>query len=171
MSTWYQYKVKAIADDQTAVGKFFHLDPKEDVRIDDFEFSFGQKNGPGLYLEKLMKQNPDLIFLVEQQIECNYIALWIERFDKNTSKFQHIFIEKYDYDDYEVNKSLLEKYAIEFPNLMAQHEKSNRPLDWKYFFNDFNKCALMLSQADMYQQMISPISEEEIEFDNAELVE
>src|SRR5271154_378099 len=92
MSVWYHYDVEAIAVDKRAVAKFFNLDPETDVRIENFKFSFGQKNGAGLRLGKIVQQNPDIIFLVSESIESDTVNQWIERFDKIPNEHQRIFL-------------------------------------------------------------------------------
>ena len=143
MSIWFQYSVTAIGD-RVAIGNFFKLDPKEDIHgIEDFEFSFGQKNVPGLRLQKLVVQNPELIFLTK--VSSDYDVVWyIEKFDVATDKVKHIFIERSPFDiecgGHEVNKLLLEEYSKQFHYLMDQH-KNGRPYEWRsFFFNIERTC-------------------------------
>ena len=164
MSTWYQYHIEVIAKNKEAVAKFFNLDPKDDVRVDHFEFSFGQKNGPGLRLGKIIEQNPDLIFLVKQSVEVDSVSLWVERADAINKKSQRILIE--DSGEYvvEINKKLLDMYAAKFPSLPAKHlarEKGFEEFRWSYLFYDFEKTAEMLAHANEYEEMVSPMDEDD----------
>ena len=126
MSTWYQHKITVLGN-QESIGKFFNLDPKEDIHyIDSFEFLFGQKNVPGLRLGKLIEQNPNLIFLVDTTVECYSYSLWIERFDIATSTHKCINVENWNehYTPagiYEYNKLLLEEYSKKYPTLSVKH--------------------------------------------------
>lgn len=168
MSIWFQHTVTALGD-RAAIGKFFNLDPEKDIHyIDSFTFSFGQKNVPGLRLGKLIEQNKNLIFLIEQSSDYDTVW-WLERFVGDTH--QHIQIGRFAHAEYggnQINKLILEKYAEKFPYLMAKHEAGTRAFDWKHFFNDFDTAAAMLSQADQYKEM-TPYAKADLEFDNQEL--
>lgn len=170
MSVWYHIDVTAIAANKTAVAKFFNLnDSWEDVRNDHFEFSFGGKNAPGLTLPKIIEQNPDLIFLVNQQIECDTSQWLLMRFDKVSGKHQHIFIQDSGTWNNQINKRILEEYTKENPTLPEKHwshQKGFEEFRWKMFFNDFDKCAAILNQADQYEEMTAPVSKIDIEMDN-----
>jgi hypothetical protein len=90
MSIWYQHEVHAIAKDRAAVAKFFKLDDSnQDVRTDMFEFSYGGKNAPSLMLRKIVQENPDIIFLVKESIECDTVEWFVTRFsvEKNEQQF------------------------------------------------------------------------------------
>jgi hypothetical protein len=170
---WAQYDIKALGD-RKAIGKFFSLDPEKDIHyIDSFEFSFGQKNIPGLRLGKLIEQNPDLIFLARQSTDYDVVYA-LERFDQANNKLQRIFIERSAYGEYggnQLNKKLIEEYAQHFPYLMDKIKDGSRTYDWSYFFNDFGKAADILSRADDYKEMTDPAIEANLEFDNALLEE
>src|SRR5271154_334384 len=109
MSVWYQLNVTAIAADKAAVAKFFNLkDSWEDVRTDSFEFSFGGKNAPSLTLKKIVQQNPDLIFLVEQQVEVDTVEWFITRFDTVSNEQQFFWIQNFGSVVNAVSKKVLE---------------------------------------------------------------
>jgi hypothetical protein len=175
MSVWYQCNVTAIAADKTAVAKFFNLqDSWEEVRTDMFDFSFGGKNAPGLTFWKIAKQNPDLIFLVEQQIECDTVQWFLMRFDASSDTQQSVFIQDSGSYNNEINKKIWEDFTKEHANLPADHwyfKKGNDKHRWRGFFNDFKKSALILNQADQYQEMSPTCFEADLDFDNSPLVE
>lgn len=158
MSIWYQYKIEAIAPTDTteAVANFFDLTPKEDVRIDRFSFSFGNKNGPGLRLGKIVAQNPDLIFLVEEQIECDTVSNWLERFDKNTNEHQYVFLYTDGIVTRSINKKVLEEYEKELSGLPEKHiakKKGFEKFRWNMFFS-YNRANRMLANAKEYKETI-----------------
>jgi hypothetical protein len=172
MSIWYQYDITAVGD-RKAIGKFFNLDPEKDIHyIDSFEFSFGQKNIPGLRLGKLIEQNPDLLFIVKHSTD--YDITWsIERFDQATLQHQHVTVEyiRHDMDALgKINSLLLEEYSKVFPYLMDKHQSGERPYEWKWFFNDYTRTAAILSQASKYEKMDMLIPAD-VEFDNQPLAE
>jgi hypothetical protein len=159
MSIWYQLHVTAIAENKTAVAKFFNLDPETDVRTDSFEFSFGQKNGPGMRLGKIVEQNPDIIFLVKQSVECDTVQYWIERFDAAADQHQFILIQDFGDVENKVNKKIVDKYERKLPGLAIKHlndQKGYEGFRWSQYFNDFNKAATMLKQAEDYMEMVNP---------------
>lgn len=170
MSIWYQHDIKVLGD-RKAIGRFFNLDPEKDIHyIDTFEFSFGQKNAPGLRLGKLIEQSPDLIFLVKSSTDYNsYLSL--QRFNENQidDGFQNILIMSTNYDpiNVQVSKLLYEEYSKRFPYLLDQH-KTGRPMEWKLFFNDYQKAIDILNHTDDYKEMIAPfpLGEPDLEFDN-----
>lgn len=177
MSVWYQLNVTAIAADKTAVAKFFNLkDSWEEVRTDAFEFSFGGKNAPGLTFRNITKQNPDLIFLVEQQVECDTVQWFLMRYDVASGKDQVIFVQDSGEYNNEVNKKIWEDFTKAHADLPADHwyfkkDRKNDKHRWRQVFGDFDKSALMLSQADQYQEMLPFHFEGDLDFDNAPLVE
>lgn len=163
MSIWYHYDVEVMGK-REALAKFLNLE-LDDVRIENFKFSFGQKNGPGLRLGKLVVQNPNLIFLVKESVEVDSVAWWIERFDKSSQKVQRVHIE--DSGEYivEINKKILEAYTKEYPTLPAKHLANERGFEgfrWSMFF-DFETAENMLNQADQYEEMVSPMDNGELE--------
>lgn len=170
MSVWYHINVHVIAENKTAVAKFFNLnDSWEDVRNDHFEFSFGGKNAPGLTLHKIVEQNPDLIFLVNQSIEVDTNQWFLMRFDAVSGKHQNIFIQDMGEWNNEINKKILEEYTKENPKLVEKHlseEKGFEQFRWNSFFYDFNKCAYMLNRADQYKDMTTPSVKADLEWDS-----
>jgi len=174
MSIWYHLDVTAISADKAAVAKFFHLrDSWEDVRTEMFEFSFGGRNAPGLTLHKIMEQNPDLIFLIKQEIEVDTEQWFLMRFDAATGTQQSVFIQDSGEWNNEINKKISEDFAKENPSLPADHwlyKRGNEKHRWKGFFGDFNKSATILSQASQYKEMLPHHFEVDLEFDNTPLV-
>jgi hypothetical protein len=164
MSVWYDYKITAFGHPND-IAKFFDLDPGDAHFTESFDFSFGHKSGPGIRYEKIVKKNHNLVFLVQQSVECNPPTLWIEKYDPASNEFQRILIE----DNQEINKRMLAEYEKQFPYLMEQH-KNGRPYDWNLFCH---RAPLKeyLRYFDSFQQMICPISEDDIEFDNSEVVD
>lgn len=164
MSVWHHHDVSVLSRGREDIARFFNLDPKEDVRIDCFEFSFGQKNGPGMRLGKIVEQNPELIFLVKQTIEIDAEVWWIERFDQINKKHQYILIQKFGYMENEINKKILEKYTEWCPSLPEKHFVKLKGFEcfrWKSFFNDFDKVAEMLNNEDQYKEMSTVFSNED----------
>lgn len=156
MSIWYQYEVEAMSGDFIAVAKFFNLDPAENVRINNFTFSFGMKNGPGLRLQKLQAAHPDLIFLVEERIECDTVSYWLDKFNKSTDKFQHIYLYTDGPATRRISKKALEEYSKELPSLPAKHiarQKGFEEFRWSMFIS-FERASRMLNQADEYKEMV-----------------
>ncbi len=160
MSIWYHLDVTAIAENKTAVAKFFNLkDSWDEVRTDCFEFSFGGKNAPSLHLYTIMEQNPDLIFLIKQSIECDTVQWFLMRFDKESGKQQRILIQDFGCAIQQINKKVLEEYTKEFPTLPEKHlsfEPGFEEFRWRMFLNDFSKAASMLNRAAEYEEMVVP---------------
>lgn len=156
MSIWYQYDVEAMGD-RNAIGKFFNIDPEKDVHyIDRFEFSFGQKNGPGLRLNKIIELNSDLVFLVTQHIECDTVSYWLDRFDKSTDTFQHVYLYTDGPGTRKISKKALEEYTKELPSLPAKHiarQKGFEEFRWSMFIG-LERATRMLAQADEYKEMV-----------------
>lgn len=159
MSIWYQLNVTAMAANKTAVAKFFNLDDSwEDVRTDTFEFSFGGKNAPSITIRKLMEQNPDLIFLINQNIECDTRQWFLMRFDQTTAEQQVIRIQDFGSFENKISKKILEEYTKEFPNLPVKHlegQKGFEDFRWTMFFN-FEKAADFLKHSQDYKEMVNP---------------
>lgn len=156
MSVWYQHDVMAFGNRQ-AIGKFFNLDPKDDVHaIEWFEFTFGQKNVPGLRLGKIIEQNPDLIFLVKESVEAS-VSWWIERYNASNDKIDDIYLYTDGYATRKINKKILEEYEKEYSGLSAKHiakQKGYEEFRWSMFFN-FERAARMLANADQYKELVS----------------
>jgi hypothetical protein len=163
MSVWYHYNVRAIGVDRRAVANFFSL-PKEDVYSDDFELSFGGKNGACLPLHSLIKDHPDIIWLVEQQIETETYNYWIERYDNIVGEHQRIMIESSGFSSHDINKRLMEEYDQAFPGLVAKHvagEKGYETFRWSYFFSNFGAAAAKLRRAADYEEMVTLITNDD----------
>lgn len=160
MSIWYQLEVTAIAKDKSAVAKFFGLDNDyKDVRTDRFQFSFGGKNGPSLRLAKLVEQNPDLIFLVKQEIECDTVEWLITRWNINSNQQQFLLIQDFGPVSNKISKKVLEEYHKEFGETTIKHLNGERGFEdfrWESFFGDFDQSAEMLNHAEDYKEMINP---------------
>jgi hypothetical protein len=175
MSIWYQLNVTAIAADKTAVAKFFNLnDTWEEVRTDSFEFSFGGKNAPGLTFWKIAKQNPDLIFLVEQQIEVDTVQWFLMRWDQASGTQQTVFVQDSGEWNNSINKKIWEDFKKANPSLPPdnwQFKNGNEKHRWRMFFGDFNRSAMILSQASQYEEMTPSAFEADVDFDNAPLDE
>lgn len=160
MSIWYQCNVTAFAANKTAVAKFFNLDDSyDDVRTDSFQFSFDGKNGSSLRLAKIIEKNPDLIFLVNTNIEYDTEQYSILRFDELLKETQYIRIQDFGSAENKVNKKILEAYEKELPGLPLKHLNGQAGYEgfrWKMFLNDFNKAAVMLRQYSDYKEMVNP---------------
>lgn len=154
MSMWVGHDITAYGDRQ-AIGKFFNLDPEQDIHyIDHFDFSFGQKNVPGLRLGKLIEQNPDLMFLIKQRTD--YDVTWIvERFNKLLDKREYVVVmmENFEFDGIKFNKLLLDKYNEEFPFFIEKHKMRTVQYDWTRYFN-FEKISEVLNNSVKYSEMI-----------------
>jgi hypothetical protein len=159
MSIWYQLNVTAMSANGAAVAKFFNLDNSmSDVRTDTFEFSFGGKNAPSLTLRKIMEQNPDLIFLINQNIECDTRQWFLMRFDPATAEQQMIRIQDFGAAENKLNKKILEEYTKELPTLPVKHlegQKGFEDFRWTMFFN-FEKADAMLKHSQDYKEMVNP---------------
>lgn len=161
MSIWYQYKVNVLAVDKAATARFFNLDPENDVRGygDSFEFSFGGKNGPPIRLGKIVEQNPEMIFLVEESVEVDTVSVWLERFDKIPNEHQRIFLYTTGMATTKINKGILDLYTQEFPTLPAKHFNGERGFEevrWSMFFNDFGKAATLLRRHKEFEELVNP---------------
>jgi len=171
MSIWYQHTVTCLAPNSEAIAKFLNLSSQEDVRSDRFTFSFGAKNGPGLRLSKVVEQNPDLIFLVKENIEIETVNWWIDRFDKETNTYQHIFLYTTGAVMTEVNKKILQEYKIAFPGLAEKHiakEEGYLGFRWDMFFN-YPSAADKLSRFYTYSEMLDieyHLEDCDLSFDN-----
>lgn len=166
MSIWYQLNVTCIAKNRAAVAKFFGLrDSHEDIRTDMFEFSFGGKNGPSLRLASIVEQNPDIIFLVKEQIECDTVHYFLIRAGKEPNNQQFINIQDSGHVNYCVNKKLLNVYQKAMPELTKKHIENMESFRWIYILSDFEKSATMLDQADQYEEMFIVSTKADIDFD------
>lgn len=160
MSIWYDLDVKAIAKDKTAVAKFFNLDDDyKDVRTDRFEFSFGGKNAPSLTLRKVVQQNPDLVFLVKQSIECDTVEWFITNFDVSKNEQQLILIQDFGSVTNKVSKKLLEEYHEKYPRWLNNHlegKKGQENFLWDSFITDFDRAVGMLNHSEEYKERVNP---------------
>ncbi len=163
MSIWYQHEVHAIAKDRAAVAKFFKLeDSNQDVRTDMFEFSYGGKNAPSLMLRKIVQENPDIIFLVKESVECDTVGWFITRFDVKTNQQQFFWIQDFGSVTNKISKKVLEEYHKSSPTLVEKHLNHQRGFEnfrWEMHFNDFDKVADMLDRAPEYKEMVNPWKE------------
>ncbi len=166
MSIWYQYKVIAFGD-RKAIGKFFNLDPESDIHyIDRFDFSFGQKNIPGLRLNKLIEQNPDLIFLVHQSTDFD--DTWYLHWAPNPDEpGKYLFLHQNRHGEgEEFSVKILEEYKKKFPYLMQQHHEGRR-YEWEMFVGSFANAATLLGNRDQYKEKIYSGTKEDMELDQA----
>ncbi len=167
MSTWYDYHITATGD-KCAIAKFFNIKPEEVNFIDDFEFSFSAKNGAVPNLDKIAEKNPDLIFVVRQNIECDTEKWYLKRFDAATSEHKRVLVECCSgYGNKEVNKLILDKYLEKNPR-----HKQGDPINWKYFLSDFALSAEILEHIEKYEKMVISINEEDFlddDFDHLKL--
>lgn len=166
MSIWYQYNVVAFGD-RKAIGKFFNLDPENDIHyIDRFDFSFGQKNVPGLRLGKLIEQNPDLIFLCRQSTDYDdtWSLHWAPKADEPT-KYLFLYQNTFGMGE-QFSKEIIKEYEKKFPYLMEKHHEG-RPYEWEWFVGDFGNAARLLANPDLYSERIFSSSQEDLEMDQA----
>jgi hypothetical protein len=169
MSIWVQYNVTAFGDEKS-IGKFFKLDPNNINCIDRFSFSFGQKNIPGLRIDKLIENNPDLIFLVKMSVEFDQ-EISLQRFDSNTKQHQLVIIQDLDRQGNNlINKKLADLFIESYPELFNKHlnqEKGFEEYRWEYILKDFHTMNDVLSNAVQYDEMIYPVSSLDLDFDNS----
>ncbi len=160
MSIWYNINVTCFAANKTAVAKFFNLsDSFDDVRTDKFEFSFGGTNGPSLRLSKMMEQNPDLIFLIKENIEFDTEEWFLMRFDVVSKTQQVILIQDFGSVTNKMSKKMLEAYHKEYPKWVEAHlegKKDQEKFLWDSFITNFDKAAEMLNHAEEYKEMVNP---------------
>lgn len=160
MSIWYHLDVTVIAKDKSPVAKFFGLDDDwKDVRTDTFKFSFGGKNAPSLALRKVVQQNPDLIFLVKQEVECDTVEWFVTRWDTISDQQQFFWIQSFGEVTKKISKKLLEEYNQDSPTLVSKHLEGQKGFEnfrWEMFFNDFDKAADRLKHAEDYKEMVNP---------------
>lgn len=129
MSIWYQYTLIAKGS-QEAIAKFFNHRP-EDIRSDSFEISFGCKNGPGLNINKIVKQNSELIFLIKEEDDYGS-SIYLDKFDTTKDKCLSVHLSRVDYgiEWVSYNSEMLDYYKKAFP-------EKNDKINWENFF--FNK--------------------------------
>lgn len=171
MSVWYQYNLHAIAVDTRAVANFFGL-PNKDVYSEYFELSFGGKNGGCLPIDALVKDHPDIIWLIEQHVESDTENIWIQRYDNIVQENQAIHIESRGFINNEINKRLLDEYERAYPGLSKKHldgQKGYENFRWNMFFSDFSKAAHILRQFRDYEEMRPIGFEADPDFDNQPL--
>lgn len=172
MSVWHHFYMTALAKDKAAVKKFFNFDDDRDVvgYGDRFEISFGGNYGPSLNMRKILQNNPDLIFLIKETIECDTTIWFLSRYDSKTSEIKNIRIQDTGSFETAFNKKILEDYEKHLPGLAAKHfanEKGFETFRWKSLFNDFDECAIYLDKAEEYKEMIHPSTLEDLELEQA----
>ena len=162
MSIWYQYNLHAIAVDRRAVANFFKM-PEQEVYSTHFEMSFGGKNGACLPFRKFILDHPDIIWLVEQQIECDTVNWWIERYDNIVKEHQLIDIQCSAFSTNDINKRVMEEYERAYPGLAKKHLAGTEGYEcfrWEMFFSDFGRASAMLRRAKDYEdQMVTIITD------------
>jgi hypothetical protein len=163
MSIWYQHNVHAIAKDKAAVAKFFNLENSfEDVRTDMFEFSYGGKNAPSLTLRKIVKENPDIIFLVQEEVECDTVGWFITRFNEKINQQQFLWVQSFGAVTNKLSKKILEDYNKKYPTLVSKHldcRKGYENFRWEIFFSDFSNNSYILDHIEDYKEMVNPWKE------------
>jgi hypothetical protein len=100
-----------------------------------------------------------LIFLVKESVECDTVSWWVERYNIETSKEEFILIQDFGMAENKLNKRILEEYDRAHPSLVLKHLNAQQGYEgfrWTMFFNDFDKVADMLKQADSYKEMLDP---------------
>lgn len=163
MSIWYDAHVTAYGEEDD-LAKLLGLKPEESHGLHKVELSFGQKNG--VDLRPLVKNNPELVFLIQMSIECFSGGIRIARYDSASATELDILLESYSYDMVEFNKKILEDY----PELVQEYKKSGA-VNWKSFCSDEKRIRELLNQTDKYEELISLIENQELEFDNQPLDE
>lgn len=96
MSVWHWFEMTALAKDKASTAKFFNFDePTQDVTGygDSFKISFGGNYGPSLNMRKIIRSNPDLIFLIKETIECDTTMWFLSKYDVVTAAFKNIRIQ------------------------------------------------------------------------------
>jgi len=161
MSIWYDITVTAMAKDSDIgpVAKFFNLDNDfKDVRTDTFKFSFGGKNTPSLALAKIVKQNPDLIFLVKVNIECATEQWFLTRYDLESGEQQYVLIQDFGDVENRISENILKEYEKAYPGLMAKHLNGQEGFEafrWTMFFS-FNNSKDILDKEQDYRNNVDP---------------
>lgn len=162
MSTWFDVKVNVFGN-TTAFAKFLNI-KIDDVWVDELEMSFGSKNGPGIRMDVLVKNNPDLVFLVRVHVE-NYAGYtYLLGYNKLLEEVKSISLDNWDGDDYEYNYKILEENPAISISL-----KKNKYVNWSEICRDLNKASSLLNRAHQYENLSSLISVQDIEFDNLPL--
>jgi hypothetical protein len=165
MSVWYDVDVTAYGYEED-LAKLLAIKTEDIEALNEVTLSFGQKNRPGVDLGDLAKKHPNLVFLVHMTVECHSGSTFLFKYDKESDNDQYIPLERFDYNEQEYNIRLLK----EFPELDQELTK-NKSIRWKYFC--WNKLRLfsLMSKHESYQETAFLVSQEDIDFDNAELID
>lgn len=163
MSTWYDADVTAYGEEDD-LAKLLGLRPEDSHGVHKVKMNFGQKNG--VDLRPLIKNNPDLVFLIQMTVECFSGGIRIARYDRASDMPVDILLESFSYEHVEFNKKILEDY----PELLGEFQKS-KYIDWKTFCADEKRIRELLNQADQYEEMVAMFEAQELDFDNQPLDE
>lgn len=157
MSIWYQLDVTAMAKDKSPIAKFFNLeDSFENVRTDRFEFSFGGKNAPSLTLWKIVKQNPEMVFLIKQSVECDTVEWFLMKWDTATDKQQSMLIQTFGSVNNLMSKKVLDDLEKKYPGAAKNHlsgTSGNQGIDWSTFIY-LEQATDMLAHAEEYKETV-----------------
>lgn len=165
MSVWYQYDIRVVGN-KKAIAKFLHTN-EDDVRIEDFKISFGQKNGPGINISEMMISNPDLIFIINESTDYDQTC-WIEKLDTESSQSKAVLVYSQTYGEGPgtYNTRLLKEYAEAFPHLMEGHKKG-RPYEWNWFLSNYDRSLDILNHQKEYEEMYDERAVVDFEMENA----
>jgi hypothetical protein len=163
MSIWCSADVTAYGEEDE-LAKLLGLNPKDADGLNEVKLSFGRKNG--VDLGPLIKNNPELVFLIQTTYECFSGGIHIARYNRATDEIQDVLLESFNYDMIEFNKKIMEDY----PDLLREYRKSGA-VDWKTFCSDEKRMRQLLNQAEQYEELSALIENQDIEFDNQPLDE
>lgn len=159
MSIWYQYDIEVLAKDEQAISKFWGVDARASAH---FNFSFGAKNGPALDLGQLICNNPDLIFLIKEGVECS--TYWsLVRWDSDNNKvleipLSSVVVDMYPEPVFEINVKMIEDYKKKFPESIDNEIAKKYGFNWSAFFSSFEIAADKLNRADEYSDFRELVS-------------
>jgi hypothetical protein len=165
MSVWYDVKVTAYGTEED-LARLLNVKSDDISGLNEITLEFGQKNSPGVNLDSLAKNNPGLTLLVHTTVECHSGSMFLLRHDPMKNEDQYIPLERFDYEQQEYNRKLI----VDFPKLEQELAK-NKFINWKYFCFDVEKIQALLNKHEEYQDTVSLVTQEDIDFDNAELID
>ena len=165
MSVWYDVTVTAFGPEED-LAELLVIKPEDIESLNEITFSFGRKNSPGVDLDYLIKKHPNLAFLVHTTVECHSGSTFLIKYDAASGKDQYIPLERFDYNEQEYNIKLIK----EFSELERELAK-NKFIRWKYFCWDKHRLFNLLAKHEQYQDTAFRVSQEDIDFDNMELLD